>query len=364
MSEVYFSDLNYTLSNEDTRIELELMPQNADKIFAICGSGARVLPLMTKNPKHIDVVDMAEPQLKFCELRLQAMRDLAYDQYLYFMGYRGAPQTGDENTVTREELFQKIQLRPEIQKYWLERKAQWSLHGFIYTGKWEGHFQKLGKIFREYLKCDFTKIFEAQTLEEQRELYQKHWPHVRWKSFIRVAASEYVFNKFLYKGHFSGADEKRTDQRPPYQMIMEEFERLFQTQLARRNYFMQVLFLGRIRYEEGLPIEAHEAVFQKIKKSTTTLSYTLGDLTKVLRENTYDFVSLSDTISYLTDEDANQILQRMPNVKSGSRVVIRAFLRAPKALDAKGWKILTEKEKWSHAVDGTGVYTFHIFEKA
>lgn len=364
MANEYFSDLNYTLSNEDTRIEFDLLPEAAERVFSIAGSGARCLPLIAKNPKYLDVIDMSVSQLYLCELRLQAMTTLSYEEYLFFMGYRGALQQGSDEGDDRLSLFKKLTLSTAATNYWNERVSGWRDRGFILLGRWESHFQKLGYLFREVLQCDFSKVFEAQSLQEQIELYEKHWPKLRWNSFIKVAASEFVFNKFLYKGHFSGKADHRTEQRPPSQFIMEEFERIFKTQLVRKNYFMQILFLGRIAYEEGLPLEAHEHVVAAVKQSKTQIKYLHGNLLEHLPQHAYDFISLSDTISYLDANDANQILHKLaPDTKSGSQMVIRSFMRAPTAIATEGWNELREKNSWAQNKDGTGVYQFHIFSK-
>lgn len=365
MAKEYFSDLNYTLSNEDTRIEFDLLPENTDRVFSIAGSGARCLPLIAKSPRYLDVIDMSVSQLYLCELRLAAMKTLSYEEYLFLLGYRGALQSGGDAGDDRELLFSKLTLSPEATHYWTERKEGWKGRGFILLGRWEAHFQKLGFLFREVLQCDFSKVFEAQSLSEQVELYEKHWPKVRWNSFIRVAASEFVFNKFLYKGHFSGKSEHKTEQRSPSQFIMEEFDRIFRTQLVRKNYFMQILFLGRIAYEEGLPLEAHHHIVEAVKKSRTEIRYLHGNLLEHLPQHAYDFISLSDTISYLDEQDANQILQKLsPATKKDSQMVIRSFMRAPKAIDLKGWSERKDKNEWAQKKDGTGVYQFHIFAKA
>lgn len=365
MAKEYFSDLNYTLSNEDTRIEFDLLPEGANRVFSIAGSGARCLPLIAKNPKYLDVIDMSVSQLYLCELRLQAMKTLTYEEYLFLMGYRGALQGGHDEGDSREELFKRLTLSTAATSYWQDRVEGWKPRGFILLGRWESHFQKLGYLFRDVLQCDFSKVFAAQTLSEQIELYEKHWPKIRWNSFIRVAASEFVFNKYLYKGHFSGRADHKTEQRAPWQFIMEEFDRIFRTQLVRKNYFMQILFLGRIAYEEGLPLEAHEHVVASVKKSKTEVRYLHGNLLEELPKHAYDFISLSDTISYLEQRDANQILQRLnADCKAGTQMVIRSFMRAPTAIDLKGWEELGEKNKWAQHKDGTGVYQFHIFSKS
>lgn len=364
MAKQYFSDLNYTLANEDTQVEYKLLKEDAASIFSISGSGARCMPLIAKNPKEMYVVDMSVSQLYLCELRLQACLALEYEEWLFFMGYRGGLQNGKPSSDSRLELFKKVNLSPEAHQYWMERKNGWENRGFILLGRWEGHFQKLGKIFRDYLKCDFSEIFKANSVEEQTRFWADMWPHKRWKTFLRILASEYVFNKFLYKGHFSGAQKDKTESRPPYRLVEEEFKRIFTTQLVRKNYFMQILFLGEIRYEEGLPFEAHRQIFEKVKKSKTQVHYHCGNLLEVLPKTAFNFISLSDTISYIpADKAQNILLDLHPQIEMGSRVVIRSFMRAPQEIKINGWKHLSDAEHEAKQLDGTAVYEFHIFEK-
>ena len=363
MSAEYFSSLNYTLANEDTFIEYALLPQKVSRVFSIAGSGARCLPLIAQNPEVLDIIDMSQEQIYLCELRIEAMKQLSEDEWLYFMGYRGGLQAGNQAGDDRWSLFLKIKISQSAKSFWSERKEAWLSKGFILLGRWESHFQKLGKIFRDYLKCGFSEIFKAQSLSEQIQIYEDKWPHLRWKSFMRVLASEYVFNKYLYKGHFSGTQDHRTENRPPHQFIMEEFERVFRTQLVRKNYFMQILFLGEIRYQEGLPLEAHSRIIQQVKASSTQVNYHVGNLLELLPRNPYDFISLSDTISYLPESEACEILQKLhPKTAAGSQVVIRSFMRKPKSLNLVHWTQNKEKEKQAHQLDGTGIYEFHIFQ--
>jgi S-adenosylmethionine-diacylglycerol 3-amino-3-carboxypropyl transferase len=365
MANEYFSDLNYSLSNEDTQIEYSVMPEQIDKTFSIAGSGARCLPLIAKKPKLLHVVDMALPQLFLAELRLQAARQLSYEEFLFFLGYRGAIQNDKKSADDRFELFHHLKLSRDCSSYWLKNSRAWRQHGYILLGRWEQHFQRIGALFRNYLKCDFSELFNAQSIDEQVVLYQKLWPKARWNAFLRLVASEFVFNKFLYKGHFSGEADRRTEKKPPYLFIKDEFERVFSTQLVRKNYFMQVLFLGKIVHEEGLPLEAHRALFDNLKNSKTEVHFLQSNLTQILQKNSYDFISLSDTISYLPEAAAEKILINCPSdTRSGARMVIRSFMKAPKnIITNSAWRALPALEAEAKRNDGTAVYNFHIFEK-
>lgn len=360
----YFEKLNYSLANEDTRIEYDLLPKNTDRVFSISGSGARCIPLIARNPKEIVVVDLAVEQLYLCELRLAAAKALTYEEYLYFTGYRGALVGGNLKGDDRVALFKRLKLSENCQAFWSEHQKDWSPHGFILLGKWENHFQKLGAIFRKGLRMNVRPIFEAHSLDEQLDLYKKHWNTFLFRNFLKLVANEYVFNKFLYKGHFSGSQEDKTEKRAPWLFLDEEFRRLFTTTLVRKNYFLQVLFLGRIYYEEGLPIEATREVFEQTKASNTRVEYIQGNLVDVLRSRPFNFVSLSDTISYLPQDDASNILQTLhKDTPSGSCIVVRSFLRAPQKVNTEGWYLDEKATREAFEADGTGVYQFHIFRK-
>lgn len=361
----YFDGLNYSLANEDTWIEYSLLSADTERVLSVAGSGARCLPLLAKNPKVLDLVDLSEPQLFLAELRIQAVRSLSYEEWLFFMGYRGA-LPGDPLLVTsRGELFDRIEgLRPETRKFWDDGRSEWEPSGFLFLGKWEKHFQKLGFLFREILHCDFEAVFKAQTVEEQRRTYEATWPHLRWKSFLKIVASEFVFDRFLYKGHFSGKSEKKTEKKSVSQFIYDEFFRLFSTQLARKNYFLQTLFLGSIRYEEGLPLEAQRSVFEAAKVARSEVNYVKGSMLEPLKMEAYNFISLSDTISYLPEDLANPLLQSVnPQTPVGAQMVVRSFLRAPVNIDTEGWRLDREAAIWAQKIEGTGVYQFQIFKK-
>lgn len=364
MSGQYFHNLNYTLSNEDTRVEYALLKSDLDSVFSIGGSGSRVLPLIARNPKRLDVIDLSSEQLALIELRHAAARALTRDEFLFFLGYRGGLPNDSNTEDSRRDLFRKLDLAPATAKFWQEREAHWRPRGFIFLGRWENHFQKLGRVFRDVLRIDSRPIFEAHSLDEQRDLFKKNFKPLLFRGFVKIAASEFVFNKFLYKGHFSGSAGVKTESRPPSVFIEEEFTRLFTQTLIRKNYFLQVLFLGGILYEEGLPLEARADVLDAIKTSQTKVNYLQADLTTVINEKAYDFLSLSDTISYLPTDVAGNLLKSLPfDTRPGSRVVIRSFLRRPPELTAAGWIRLPEEEKRAVNLDTTGVYEFDIFER-
>ena len=360
----FIENLNYTLSNEDTLIEQKILPDNANNIFVIGGSGARVLPLLVKNPKTIYVSDVSIKQLFLVELRLQAALNLDYEDFLFFLGYRGACQDGKTGGNSRYTLFKSLSVSDPCRLFWEEKKDIWIPSGFIGLGAWESHFHKLHLIFRRYLRFNMMEIFQAQSIEEQRELYKRYFKKRLFRWFLKVFANEYVFNKYLYKGHFPSANKDSAKDKPLWKFFEDNVERTFTSTLVRKNYLSQLFFLGRIYFEEGLPLEAHRKTINQIKKSTSKVIYTQGDLKKRLRDAHWDFVSLSDVISYLPEKEANSLLQDISSQMNPlSKIVLRSFLRTPKNIDDNGFKPEPLLEEWAFKQDSTLVYSFNIYTR-
>src|SRR3954464_1160170 len=106
MSKKYFNTLNYTLANEDTSLELNVLPKGVPHLMAVAGSGGRVLPLLAKFPKKVSCVDLSKEQLFLTELRLESLRVFSHREFLSFWGYPPCPAEPHE----RKSLFKRIHL--------------------------------------------------------------------------------------------------------------------------------------------------------------------------------------------------------------------------------------------------------------
>ncbi|MDW8189489.1 MAG: DUF3419 family protein [Pseudobdellovibrionaceae bacterium] len=356
----YFSGLNYSLANEDTFIEYQLMNNKTNHVLSVAGSGARVLPLLAKNPKKITVIDVSQEQLFLTELRYQAAKHLTYEEFLFFFGYRGSIFDGLKiQANNRKELLNQLPLTTAAKSFFKSIESLWDQKGFLLLGKWEQHFIKLHKIFRTITNRSIEKIFDSNNLDEQIENYHKYFPHKRFKLFCQLAAHPYVFNR-LYKGNFSG--NRSNFNVSTY--IWNRFDSTFRTQLVRKNFFLQFLFLGKIYYEEGLPWEVNPTIFSAIKSSQTELEFKKEDLLSSVCSQKFDFYSLSDVISYLPTEQTSIILQKIAELSPPphSRVVLRSFLYAPPLGNTNLWIKNEQAEQWALSIEAVPVYQFHIYD--
>ncbi len=116
MGHNYFNTLNYSLANEDTTLEYELVNHlKSKRIFAITGSGGRFTPLIQNSVEKLFYVDMCKEQLWLAELKIQSYVDLTYEEFLKFWAF--APYHEDEWQDIRRSLFSRLHLSSDCRSY-------------------------------------------------------------------------------------------------------------------------------------------------------------------------------------------------------------------------------------------------------
>ena len=365
MSSRYFSTLNYTLANEDTTLELSLLPEQSDTVLTVAGSGGRVLPLLARKPRKLICVDLAPAQLFLTELRLALAREATHEEFLTFWGY---PQTEgsaspSEASALRKKWIAKLELSPPAREYlraWLS-SLDWSCP--LYDGRWERTFAKLSRVNQWVLGQAGRGIFECRTLKEQQDFLKHQFPALRWEWVIALLGNASVFNALLYKGSFpqKNIPGSRTA------FYRKRYDQILNAGIARENFFLQLTFLGRLVHPEGNPIECDAQVFAQAQEALahTQVSFELGDAVGVAaRQNqSVSFMSFSDVPSYFSGELEKSFLQRIrPGLSHRAKVVVRNYLRIPEGCDQSGYVNLATRHEAAILSEKVGVYDIDIFE--
>jgi S-adenosylmethionine:diacylglycerol 3-amino-3-carboxypropyl transferase len=146
--------------------------------------------------------------------------------------------------------------------------------------------------------------------------------------------------------------------------VHQEFNDLFQTTWVKGNYFLQMIFLNKVTFKEAFPAECDEALFMKIKDSTTVIHFYQKNLLELLKEAPHDFYSLSDTFSYMSDNDVSNFLSSLPaSIATNTKMVIRTFMRKPSFKITAPWKTDQELNLKLAKEDCTRMYEFSVLEK-
>lgn len=355
----YFRRLNYTLANEDCRVELEALPENVGSVLCVAGSGARMLPLLARRPSRVTCVDVAAEQLYLAELRVEAVRALPLDQYLEFWGY--PPRVASPGQ--RRDVFRSLSLSSAARSYWEKvfEERQWGC--ILYDGKWERTFAKLARINGVLTREAGRKLFEARTPEEHQAYLRDHFPRSRWLLTLLLLGNPIVFNILLYKGDFPRKNVPGT----PFSFYRDAFDKLYGMGPARENFFLQIVFFGELRHAEGNPIECTPALYDQIRNALPhcQISYRQGDVVDIARaeRGPVDFVSLSDVPSYLRPPAEQTFLQQIRcSLAPRGRVVARYYMRVPERVDRTGYDDITSEFAGPIARERVGVYRIEVLQ--
>lgn len=361
MPKEYFDSLNYTIGNEDTSLELAVMPENIRHVFAIAGSGSRVIPLLSKNPQHLTCADSSPDQLALVELRLSSLKALDYKDFLSFWGYPSHEMAPRE----RQEVFENLEMSLGARKITELFFKTHNWEPLLYAGKWERTFRKLSKINRWIVGNRGLGIFSCQTKKEQENYLETKFPHKAWSFAIFMLGNAAVFNALLYKGNFP----QKNISESTHAFYLKRFENLFEQDVARKNYFLQLLFFGILQFPEGLPIECDPDVFLKAKDGLrkAKITYICNDVIKEAKRTStpIDFLSFSDVPSYLQPPQEQEFLQEVKNgISPGGIIVNRYYLRIPKNINVDGYQDITDDFKGPISKEKIQMYSFGIYKRA
>ncbi len=359
MSQKYFKGLNYTLGNEDTTVEVELIKKMKPKsIFSICGSGGRSLPLMHKEAQLLTLSDLSREQLLLAELRLHSYRELEFEKFLLFWGYY--PYSEKNNSSERRELFLKLKISAECRKFFTEVFSEIQYESLLYLGKWERTFAVFAKVLQTLMGSSFDRIMQFDNLEEQKKYYRTEFPMRRWKMLIHVLGNKAMFNALLYKGDFITKNSPLSH----FDYYFEAFNRLFTHDLAQKSFFLQLCFYGRIKSLLGVPVEASKESFERVHESKTHVEYLQEDFVSYLSKGhkQYDFLSLSDVPSYFQGEIEKNFMQKIkPGLLPGAIIVTRYYLRKSECI-LDGYLDITDSHIKLIEMEKVQMYDIRIYQ--
>ncbi len=364
MAQAYFNQLNYTLGNEDTSVDVEIIRKlKSQSIFSIAGCGGRSLPLL-EGAQRVVMGDVSPYQLSLCRLRKSLYEALEYEEFLMFFDF--PPFSGQDNSYQRKVIFKKLNLSVEDRNYFYSILEGLNWKSLLYIGKWERTFQTMSKALRLIMGKDYSKIFNLHSIDEQNYFFENEFPMLRWKSLIYLLGNKSVFNALLYKGDFIVKNAPESH----FNYYKDSFDGLFKNNLARRSFFLHLCFFGKITHQDGNPIEAHRGNFEAVKdklkaggEATTHQGDLVGYLAQKKQEGSFDFLGLSDVPSYFSGELEKSFIQQIsPSLKKGGVICLRNYLRTPMA-DLTGFTDITTDFKDISKHEKVGVYRFQLFSK-
>jgi S-adenosylmethionine-diacylglycerol 3-amino-3-carboxypropyl transferase len=318
----YFKHLNYTMGDEDSSVELQLLKPNTHHVVAVAGSGGRVAPLLARYPQRLACVDVSEHQLALAEFRVAALRMLSRADYLGLLGYQSMP--GPERTSLFRALSISDSARTLLTPLFGTGAAGQPL---VYQGRFERMLRTLARTNDLFTGARGRRIFASRDLAEQQAYLDTDFPGRAWDLVLLLLGNSAVLNSLLYRGAFP----KKNRPGSTYAIYKSIFDRLFRTILARRSFFLQMVFLGELQFADGFPIECDALIYEDAQRAAREcrVDFVRGDVIEYLgRCRGVGFVSLSDVPSFLPAPADRTFLGRIrAGLADGAVVATRGHLR-------------------------------------
>ncbi|KQH73150.1 DUF3419 family protein [Xylella fastidiosa] len=358
MTRVYFDHLNYSLGDEDSSVEYGMLAEGIKRVVAVAGSGGRVLPLIARAPDEVICVDINDAQLAMTALRVAALRALHRHEFLGLMGY--VALAVDERQRMLRDLPLSEEHRAHLLPVW---EAVARGESPIYLGRFERTLQTLASVNRRVTGRSGQALFAHGDLGAQRDYLARKFPQWRWRLVLALLGNSTVLNSLLYKGEFP----RKNIQGSTYGIYRDLFARLFQNTLAKTSFFLQMVFLGRLQYQEGFPIECDEGVYASAAQALrrgTSVRIVRGDIIECVRElGNVGFVSLSDVPSFLPAGTAESVLDHLRSgLEPRAHVVMRGHLRVVRPKN-RGYEQIRERFATLFAAETTQLWHIDVFQK-
>jgi len=304
-----FERIRYAQCWEDADVLLEGMDvQPEDTLLSIASAGDNTLALVGSGARRVIAVDLNPAQIACLELRVAAYRRLDHGQFLCLMG--------QERCSDRDALYRacRADLSAASRSFWdanpgLVRK------GIARAGKFERYLGMFRRIVLPLVQRPGTvrRLFEMDSEEKRRELYETTWNNRRWRFLCRMFFGRASLGRFGRDPSFMRyADESVWDsleRRIPHALV---------TNSPRENPYLQWILKGR--FESSLPFAWRRENFTKIRDNLDALEWRCASIEDVLAElpdASVDGFNLSDIFEYMSEASYERLLQEL--VRKGSR---------------------------------------------
>jgi len=337
---IYSRSLVYNTCWEDPAIDRKALALGPDDtVLVITSAGCNALDYALEAPKRIHAVDANPRQTALLELKIAGIRALAFDDFFAIFG--------DGYHAGFDELYQK-QLRPLLSPFartWWDRHRRWftSPRGSFYFHGLSGVVARTVRAYfasRPPLREAMADLFEAQTLDAQRRIYDERVAPLLWNRAVNWAISRqltmsmlgvpYPQRKLVEAQHAGGVSG----------FIRSCVQYVFRQLPLGDNYFWRVYITGRYRRDccpEYLKRENFERLKAGLVDRIVPHTMTVTELLRTNDEPISRFVLL-DHMDWMSSYHPAALTEEWEAIRlraaPRARILLRSAHARPAYLDA------------------------------
>ncbi len=242
---VHGNNLVYNTCWEDPRLDrvaLDFGPE--DRVMVITSAGCNALDYTITGPKHVHAVDMNPRQNALLDLKKSGIRHLEFDDFFKMFGDGHLP---DAKRVYQQKLRDDL---PEWSRSFWDKKIKWfdnKRKTFYFRGT-SGTVAKTLKFYTDKVikvRPYLDQLIEAGSLEEQKEIYERHLKEKFWSGLVKFALNRDTTMSML---GVPKAQRKQIDtqyQGGLLQFMQDCLQSVFVDIPMKENYFWQLYMNGK-----------------------------------------------------------------------------------------------------------------------
>ncbi|GAA0764418.1 S-adenosylmethionine-diacylglycerol 3-amino-3-carboxypropyl transferase [Erythromicrobium ramosum] len=372
-----FKGLVYAQIWEDPVVDIEgLAIQPGSRIMCIASGSCNALSYLTAGPESVTAVDLNHAHVALGRLKIAAIKHLPnYERFHRFFAHADHKENAE---------VYKAMIAPHLdlvsRAYWEQRdirgrrRISYFTRG-IYRKGLLGNFIGLAHVFAKLYKIDLSKVLEAQTLEEQREVFERELAPVFEKKFIRWLTDQpaSLFGLGIPPAQFEhlAGDERMAE------VLRRRLEKLACDFAVKDNYFAWQAF-GR-GYSRGadapLPPYLQRSNWEVMKERIDRLDVTRANMVDWIggrEEASMDRFVLLDAQDWMNNAQLDDLWAKITRAsRPGARVLFRTAAEPsllPGRLDDTilgRWRYLDETSADLTRRDRSSIYGgVHVYELA
>lgn len=324
-----FRGLVYAQIWEDPAVDMEALAIQPDShVVTIASGGCNALSYLTANPRAITAVDLNTAHIALNKLKLAAARHLPdYDAFHRFFG-----EANSKANLAAYKTYIRPHLDEPTRHYWESRDVigRRRIGGFakgLYKRGLLGGFIGAAHVLAKLHGLDPKAILKAETVEEQREIFDRQYAPFFDKAFVRWLTDQpaSLFGLGIPPAQYEAlaGDAKMAT------VLKERLEKLACDFDLKDNYFAWQAF-GR-GYGEGpeaplppyLQADNYKDVVARLDRMEI-LHSNYADYLKTRPDASLDRYILLDAQDWMTDEQLGDLWAEITRTaRPGARVLFR-----------------------------------------
>ena len=326
-----FSGFVYPQIWEDPEVDIPAMKiDNTSRIMTICSGGCNMMNYLTESPASVTAVDLNPAHVALGRLKIAALKHLPdYESFFLFFGCADDPKN-----IENYDKYIAPNLDKFSRNYWEKRIVphgrrinmfKKNIYRFGLLGKFIGTVHRVAKLYGK----DPRDILKAQTMDEQRAIFDKTLAPLFNKKFVKMVCNkpESLYGLGIPPAQFDDLSESAKGDMA--NLLKARLERMACQFSIQDNYFAwQAFNRGYDRkHKIAVPRYLREENYETLKAKIDNARVVHSTITEYLDGQGTDSVDcyvFLDAQDWMNDEQLNELWSAvLRSASDGARVIFR-----------------------------------------